>query len=257
MKAGIELNDSATTRTVLEIRDWDAQFEVNRTRDRKNTTWLAWSNRLDGDSYVDIVSHENGAAYLGVWAAILMIASRSRERGRLLRDDGEPHTATSISLISRMPLALVEEAVARFVTLRLMCERRSPARRSEVEPVIDPPQKVNGHAKPKAEEIAPPDDFDGFWTAWWSRWCETTEKNVSEDQAKSACRKVPPSERPQMVECSESYFLSREVEAGAVMNPAKFIRDQAKNGWKSRWPIAKSKQGESRIESNLSRMYEH
>jgi hypothetical protein len=106
---------------MMRVRDWERIYENNRSRDMKRTNWFPAPNDLSSDRYVGLVHHEHGAAHLGVWVAVLMVASRAvPQRGLLAKDDGEPHNAESLALVTRLPGALVEEALQRMLRLRLL-----------------------------------------------------------------------------------------------------------------------------------------
>jgi hypothetical protein len=76
------MNESAVP--LLRVRDWSGNHENNRSRELKRMLWVSVPNDLSADSYVELVSHEDGAAHLGVWIALLMVASRARPRGSLV-----------------------------------------------------------------------------------------------------------------------------------------------------------------------------
>jgi hypothetical protein len=105
---------------LLRVRHWQARHENNRSRELKRTDWFPFSNELSADSYVDLVGHENGAAHLGVWAALLMVASKAKPRGVLVRDDGRPHNAVSLARVTRLPEPVIESAIARLLEIELL-----------------------------------------------------------------------------------------------------------------------------------------
>jgi hypothetical protein len=84
------------------VRNWDGNFENNRTRKMKHMMWVPVPNKHDGDGYTELVDRENGAAMLGSWLAILQVASKCAERGTLVRDNGTPHTPHTISRLTRL-----------------------------------------------------------------------------------------------------------------------------------------------------------
>ena len=87
----------------------------------KRTNWFPAPNDLSSDRYVGLINHEQGAAHLGVWVAVLMVASRAMpQRGLLAKDDGPPHNAESLALVTRLPAALVDHALQRMLALRLL-----------------------------------------------------------------------------------------------------------------------------------------
>lgn len=106
---------------MLRVRDWDRLYENNRSRDMKRTSWFPAPNDLSADGYVELVAHEQGAAHFGVWNAILMVASRARpRRGLLVKEDGRPHTAESLERVTRLPAAVIQEAIDRLLSIGLL-----------------------------------------------------------------------------------------------------------------------------------------
>ena len=82
----------------------------------KSMQWVPVPNKHDGYGYTSLVSHENGAAYLGIWLAILQLASKSKLRGALLRDEKTPHDAASICQITRLPTGLITETLTQLTS---------------------------------------------------------------------------------------------------------------------------------------------
>lgn len=101
---------------LYKIKDWEKHFENNRTRDMKVMSWIPVPNKHDGDGYTVLVDHENGAAHLGCWLAILQVASKCGERGTLLRDGKKPHDSASISRLTRLPRSLIQDALERLTS---------------------------------------------------------------------------------------------------------------------------------------------
>jgi hypothetical protein len=106
-----------TATGLLRVRNWDAHYEINRTRVLKRMLWLPLPNRLDNDGYIELVSHQNGAAHFGAWIGTVQVASRCKPRGTLMRDDGTPHTVESLARITRIPAGVFEEAVPRLLSI--------------------------------------------------------------------------------------------------------------------------------------------
>ena len=88
-----------TTPIAYRIRDWARHFENNRTREVVNMVWVPVPNKHDGEGFRRIMREPDGIVIYGCWHLILQVASKClRERGTLLRDDGTPMNAESISL---------------------------------------------------------------------------------------------------------------------------------------------------------------
>lgn len=103
--------------TLLKIANWNQHFENNRTRELKKMEWVPVPTKQDGDGYTELVMHEQGAAHLGAWLALVEIAAKCTPRGTLQREAGRPHTAESLARISRLPATIFAEAIPRLVAI--------------------------------------------------------------------------------------------------------------------------------------------
>src|SRR5258706_16039030 len=101
----------------MRIRNWDRTHENHRSRELKRLLWFSVSNDPSADAYVELVSHPDGAAHLGVWLGLLMVASRARPRGQLVRENGHPHTPDSLARVIRLPESLIEAAITRLLEI--------------------------------------------------------------------------------------------------------------------------------------------
>jgi hypothetical protein len=86
-------------------------------------------NDLSADSYVELMAHPDGPAHLGVWTGLLMVASRAKPRGSLVREDGRPHDSESLALVIRQPSSLVEVAIERLLKIGLLESDASKSRK--------------------------------------------------------------------------------------------------------------------------------
>ncbi len=93
---------------------WGKIYERNRTREIVNMAWVAVPVNLAGDGYTLTMERENGAALYGTFVALLQVAAECRPRGTLVRSNGLPHDAASLSRKTRIPVALVAEALNWF-----------------------------------------------------------------------------------------------------------------------------------------------
>lgn len=99
----------------LRIKNWDDLYENNRTRSLININWVPIPNRMDGDSYCELVDHGDAAAHYGAWIAMLAIASRQTPRGTLPREGAG--IAQALARISRLPAGLFESLIPRVVEM--------------------------------------------------------------------------------------------------------------------------------------------
>ncbi len=136
---------------VLRIKDWDALYENNRTRELKTLDWFPMRNKHDGDGFTELLDHPNGIAHYGAWVLILQVASKCREvalrcnhpappcgetipqnpapgcdnpalrcggRGTLLREGARPHDAKSLARVTRGNEAIFNEVIPRLLEMQ-------------------------------------------------------------------------------------------------------------------------------------------
>lgn len=116
--------DAAQT---LYIPTWKKTFENNRTRDLKIMEWVPIPAKMDGDGYTEIITHKDGPSHYAAWLAIVFVASRCKERGILMRDNGTPHDAASLARISQIPARTFTAAIPRLVAVGWLAYRSGTA----------------------------------------------------------------------------------------------------------------------------------
>ena len=105
---------------LLQVRAWAQLYENNRSRELGKTSWFPIPNDLSAYSYVETRRHADGAAHFGVWNALLMVASKAKPRGLLIREDGQPYTAESLARVTRLPHDVIEACIARLLEIGLL-----------------------------------------------------------------------------------------------------------------------------------------
>ena len=104
---------------ILRIRDWNKHFENATSRKLKRLDWVSIPNKTDGDGYMRLVDHPEGAAHLGAWYAIVECASKQKFRGNL--PPGIRHDiggiSQSIGKISQLPSGIFETVIPRLMEI--------------------------------------------------------------------------------------------------------------------------------------------
>lgn len=80
------------------IKNWEEEYENNRTRPMKEMAWIPVKNRHDGEGFLRIMNEKDGIVIYGCWHLILQVASRCKPRGTLIGKDGTPLNAETISM---------------------------------------------------------------------------------------------------------------------------------------------------------------
>jgi len=141
---------------VLAVTDWASNFETHETRKLRRLLWVPMPNKHDGDGYTELVDHEDGAAHLGAWLAIVQVASKCEPRGTLARSGGRPHDAGTISRQTRIPLEMVRKAIGRLLGIGWLEWKEIPGPEPEPEAAdASNSQPVNG--PPEHRENVPED----------------------------------------------------------------------------------------------------
>jgi hypothetical protein len=113
---------------ILKIVGWDTTYENNRTRELREMEWVPIPNKMDGDGYTELLSHENGALHYAAWMAIILIASKCKPRGTLIRESGIPHDVHSLSRISRINVQTFVQAIPRLVQIKWLSVQKFSTR---------------------------------------------------------------------------------------------------------------------------------
>jgi len=109
------------------VRDWK-NFENHRTRVLHNLRWVMMPTGMDDTGYVRLVAGDGGAANLGVWLAIVQIASRGgpERRGWLVDSGGVALDVPLIASISRLPQEAVRCGMDRLLEIGWLEELEYP-----------------------------------------------------------------------------------------------------------------------------------
>jgi hypothetical protein len=115
-------------------------FEVNRNRELRAMSWVAFGNDLS--NYIDIMDRPNGAAVFGCFVILVLIASRSKTCWHLVDHLGRPYSAAALSRLSRLPVDVMEETIALLIELGVLA-----AIIPQCDAVIPHPSAAKPHAR--------------------------------------------------------------------------------------------------------------
>lgn len=79
--------------------------------------WRPEPTDLSSDLYTDIMTDPDGTTHYGVLTILRNVAALGRPRGTLVRENGEPHNAKSLSRVTRIPEKLLEAVIPRLLKL--------------------------------------------------------------------------------------------------------------------------------------------
>lgn len=95
----------------MRIKNWLELYENAQSRKLKRLSWVPVPNEHDGENYSELMERDDASEIFTAWILMLQIASRSKRRGSLVRDDGTPHTPRSLALKSRGRAEWFEKAI--------------------------------------------------------------------------------------------------------------------------------------------------
>ena len=74
---------------LYQIKDWDAHFENDRSRNRIQCSFVCVPNKQHGMGFCRIMAEPDGAAIYGIWHCIVGACSQQRKRYGWLTSDGD------------------------------------------------------------------------------------------------------------------------------------------------------------------------
>ena len=74
---------------LYQIKDWDAFFENDRSRNRIQCSFVCVPNKQHGMGFCRIMAEVDGAAIYGIWHCIVGACSQQRKRNGWLTPDGD------------------------------------------------------------------------------------------------------------------------------------------------------------------------
>lgn len=104
--------------TTYHVSKWGTTYENNRSRKVKDLAWVPIPNKHDGERYSRLMQRKDAATIFAAWILILQVASKCQPRGSLMRSDGSPHNAESLSLKTRVPPLWFELALPVLVEMK-------------------------------------------------------------------------------------------------------------------------------------------
>lgn len=84
------------------IKNWEENYENNRTRSLKNMLWLPLPVKLSGDGYTLTMAEKDGLMLFGGFIVLLEIAAQCNPRGTFINKDKIPHDHATLVRLSRM-----------------------------------------------------------------------------------------------------------------------------------------------------------
>jgi len=168
---------------MLHITDWGVLYENASTRKYVRLNAVLVPNKFDGSKYAEIITGENGIQRHAAWVTILAVASRnggSGTRGYVQRSDGRPHTAASLSLITRIPQAVYDDAIPGLVELGWLEDVASPNGQQAAKPEPAAPATVDGKLCPGCDQPGGTERDPTTGNVWHKYCCYSGE---SDDQS--------------------------------------------------------------------------
>lgn len=98
-----------------QIKNWDAYFENDRSRQREKCSFVCVPNKQHGLGFCRIMAEPDGAAIYGVWCLLLGACSQQKKRNGWLTADGEsagsPWGVEDLAVKFRRPVSEIKRAL--------------------------------------------------------------------------------------------------------------------------------------------------
>ncbi len=98
-----------------QIKDWNIHFENDRSRKRKQCSFVCVPNKQHGLGFIRIMAEPDGAAIYGVWNMIVGACSQQHKRDGWLTENGEENGtlwgAADLALKFRRPVTEIQRAL--------------------------------------------------------------------------------------------------------------------------------------------------
>lgn len=102
-------------KTTYQIKDWDANFENDRSRGREKCSFVCVPNKQHGMGFSRIMAEPDGGAIYGIWHLILGACSQQKKRNGWLTENGEKSgcawDAEDLSVKFRRPIPEIQRAL--------------------------------------------------------------------------------------------------------------------------------------------------
>lgn len=112
----------------LHIVGWESYEHPDTKRSNANMPWVKTPTDHNGLSFIEIISHESGAAHFGVWNLLLQLAANGTPRGWLITNSGRIMGAKEIALKTRAKEPIVAEALSRLIAVGWLEELESASK---------------------------------------------------------------------------------------------------------------------------------
>lgn len=205
------------------IRDWDTQFENNRSRSVEELNQVPMPNRHDGENYTLIVTHKDGAEIFSAWNLIVQVASKCQPRGVLIRGNGSPHDASSLALKTRAPEIWFSKA------LKFLPEHTDWLLVTEFTEVVLPVRQVSGDCQ--ALTFPPVLKTSAFKLAWqkWVKHRKEIKKPLTEESVRQQLQVLAGIGEVQAIGCIE-YTIGKGWQGLALPNHSNGTHQQNNSG---------------------------
>lgn len=102
----------------LIVSNWVGRFEDSNSRVLKRLGYVQMSTQLDHDGELQLMmDHDEGPAHYAAYVRIVILAATCTPRGALVKENGQPHDAGSLSRQIRLSHPVVVLAIERMLAV--------------------------------------------------------------------------------------------------------------------------------------------
>lgn len=150
-------NPQTTPRMKYQVKDWDANFENDRSRSRKQCSFVCVPNKQHGMGFCRIMAEPDGSAIYGIWHCIVGACSQQKTRNGWLTESGDKSGtawgAHDLALKFRRPVEEISRALQFLSSERvgwLICHESNELEATPRQlPANSPPTAIEGRKEEK------------------------------------------------------------------------------------------------------------
>lgn len=220
---------------LYRVRNWDGNFENNRTRQIECCTHVWVPNKQHGLGFTYLLSQKDGAAVIGIWYLIVEACSLQKlPREGYLTDTGKPDgrvwTAKTLALRWRRPVSEIERALELLSSEDVgwieVVEPASPGRHSGVTTTSPDCEMTATETETETETgtgtgTGTRQEAAEFAKAWNGLGAPFPQVRVWTDARKKALK----------ARLADEFFLANWRQGIEAMKRSAFCRGQGRNGW--------------------------
>lgn len=251
---------------IYQVRDWDKNFENNKSRERDECSFVCVPNKQHGMGFSRVMSEPDGAMIYGIWGLIIGACSQQKKKrnGWLTSDGHQTGTAWApddLALKFRRPIKEIERAIEVLISAKVgwLIEHRQTAE--------TPANQILTKDRPTSASVVPAECPRSA--------LERREEKEEKRREKSAAFEIPlllqtdefkeswqtwichlKQKRKSLTALSASRQLNTLLDAGSPGEAIRWINNAIERNWQSIFPPSGSIPKQSKESADIAQLRE-